>query len=487
MGFLRIRASRLLGRSAGRRTTNGEDPMPSGGFRRFHAGRAATDQGVQGYARVAAPLQWVMGALLLTALAPALAGSTEPPPRLSLEQAVELALDQNHDVLRARENLARVEGQIQEVKSVIYPQVDLEADYFRSYDESLRDTDFGAFISPGATDSYGVRTSVRQLLFSWGKVSTAIEIAKDGRRRSGQDLAGTEREVKLRVHEAFYRLLLDQRLVAVAEERLAQRRRQLEVAEKKFAAGVVNEFEVIRARVDLANADPPVIRSRNRVRQAVSRLNNLMSRDQRTPFEADGELLYQPLEAPTLEQVVERAVVRRPELRSLRVSREIAEKAVKIARAGDKLEVNLLGEYGFAADQAHNLGPDREKWLAGVTFTVPLFNGWRTRGQVAQASSDLHDVALATSQLEETIILQAKVVLDDLTEASQIIGAASLNIQQAEKAVELAETSYRYGVATALDVTDAQLSLTVARVDHAQALHDYMVAKARVLSVMDEL
>ena len=53
--------------------------------------------------------------------------------------------------------------------------------------------------------------------------------------------------------------------------------------------------------------------------------------------------------------------------------------------------------------------------------------------------------------------------------------------------MELAETSYRYGVATALDVTDAQLSLTVARVDHAQALHDYMVAKARVLSVMDEL
>ncbi|MDF1553888.1 MAG: TolC family protein [Deferrisomatales bacterium] len=437
--------------------------------------------------RAAACLPWVIGALLLTAFAPAPAGSEDPPPRLSLEQAVELALDQNHDVRRARENLARVEGQIQEAKSEVFPQVDLEADYFRSYDESIRDSDFGGLISPEASGSYGVRASVRQLLFSWGKVSTAIEIAKDGRRRSNQELASTVRAVKLQVHETFYRLLLDQRLVAVAEERLAQRRRQLAVAEKKFGAGVVNEFEVIRARVDLANAEPPVIRSRNQVRQSVSRLNNLMSRDQRTPFAADGELLYQPLGALTLEQVVERAVVRRPELESLRVSREIAEKAVTIARAGDKPEVNLLGSYGFAAEQAHDLGPDREKWLAGITFTLPLFDGWRTRGQVAQASSDLHDVALATSQLEETITLQAKVVLDDLTEASQIIDAAILNIDQAEKALELAETSYRYGVATALDVTAAQLSLTVAQVDRAQALHDYMVAKARVLSVMDDL
>ena len=418
---------------------------------------------------------------------PAAAQNKEVPVRLSLGEAVAIALEQNHDVRRAREGLERVEGQIEEVRAVVYPQVDLEADYFRSYDESILDSDFGAFISPGAQNRFGVRTKVRQLLFSWGKASTAIEIAEDARRLTGQDLAGTVRDVKLRVHETFYRLLLDQRLVTVAEERLAQRRRQLEVAEKKFDAGVVNEFEVIRARVDVANAEPPVIRARNRVRQATTRLNNLMSRNQRTPLEATGELGFEPLDVPPLEQVVERAVARRPELESLRVSREIAEKAVKIARAQDKLEVNLLGEYGFAADKADELGFDRETWSAGVALTLPLFDGWRTRGRVAEASSDLRDVGIATSQLEETIILQAKVVLDDLREAQDIIDATSLTIEQAEKALELAETSYRYGVATALDVTDAELSLTVSRVDHARALHDFMVARARTLSVMDEL
>ncbi len=429
----------------------------------------------------------VAAVLLLLAAIPSWSQTGDTAPQLTLEEAVQISLRQNHDVLRARESLSRLDGQIEVVKSDVLPQVNLEADYFRSYDESILDSDLGDFFSPEQQDIYGIRGTLNQLLFSWGKASTAIQISQDNRQRAGDDLASTIRRVKLQVYEAFYALLLDQRLVEVAEQRLAQRRRQLDVAEKKFTAGVVNEFEVVRARVDVANAEPPVIRARNQVRQDISALNNLMSRDQRTPLDAVGELAYEPLDDPTLEQVVERAVAQRPELKSLRTSRTIAEKVLKIARAGNKPELRLVGEYGWAADTPGELDTDREKWLAGVAFTMPLFDGWRTRGRVAEASSDLRDIGIATSQLEETIILQTKVVLDDLREAQDIINATSLTIEQAEKALALAETSYRYGVATALDVTDAELSLTVSRVDHARALHDFMVARARTLSVMDEL
>ena len=429
----------------------------------------------------------LVAACLLWSAPAARAETAASGPGLSLAQAVEIALRQNHNLLLAREQLARVDGQIQEVGSVIYPQVGLSADAFRAYDESIRDSAFGALAAPEAVNRYGVRASLRQLLFSWGKASTAIAIAQDGQRLTREDLDTAVRGVTLQVHEAFYRLLLAQRLVDVAEERQAQRRRQLEVAEKRLAAGVVNEFEVLRAEVDLANAAPPAIRAKNQVRQAVSQLNNLLARDQNTPLETSEELRYQPLEGLTLALVVERAVTQRPELQSLRVAREIAEKAVRIAQAENKPQVNLLAEYGFAADQLSNLGLDREVWSAGVALTWPLFDGGRTRGQVAQATSEVRQAALANAQLEESITLEAKAALDDLAEARQIIDAASLNTEQAQKALELAEAAYRYGVATALDVTNTELSLTVARTDHARALHDYLVARARVLSVMNEL
>ncbi len=425
--------------------------------------------------------------LLVLLLAPGSPAPAQEEARLTLDQAVALALEHNYQVLRARERLARQAGQIQEVKSQIYPQIGVEGGYRRTYDESSLDSGFSQLVSPQVTNNYAAKTTLRQLVFSWGKVSSAVEIAEASLQQAREDQGSAERDVKLQAHGAFYELLLSQRLVEVAEERLAQRERVLDVARKRFEAGVVNEFEVIRARVDVANARTPVIQSLNRVRQAKARLNNLLARDQAAPVEAEGELEHVPLAQLTLEQVVARAVAQRPELAALRVGREIAEKSLTIARAEDKPEVNLAAEYGFATEEFEHLNPDRERWAAGVTLNFPLFDGWRTRGLVAQARSQVRDADLAVAQLREAIHLEAKVALDDLREAEEIIRASSLNIEQAEKALELAETSYRYGVAIILDVSDAQLALTVARLDHATALHNYMLAKARVLSVMNEL
>ncbi len=426
---------------------------------------------------------------LLIACTLALSGpaAAQEEGRLTIDQAVAMALRDNHDVLRAREQLNRRMGQIQEVKSQVYPQVGLQSSYQRSYDESSLDSAFSDFIRPEVTDNYALKTTLHQLAFSWGKVSAAVDVAQSSLAQAREDLAGTERTVKFSVHDAFYQLLLSEKLVEVAEERLAQRERVLDVAQKRFEAGVVNEFEVIRARVDVANARTPVIQARNRVRQAKAQLNNLLARDQSAPIEADGVLEQVSLENLTLEEVVARAVAQRPELASLRIGRDIAEKNLEIARAGDKPEVNVAAEYGFATQKFEHLNADRERWAAGVTLQMPLFDGWRTRGQVAQARSQIQDVQIAAAKLRESITLEAKVALDALQEAEEIISAAKLNIEEAQKALELAETSYRYGVAILLDVTDAQLALTSARVDYATALRNYMSAKARVLSIMNEL
>ena len=429
------------------------------------------------------PLHAILTALPLLATVPA---GAQPVERITVGEAVTEALDKNYQILRSREQLSRLRGQVTEVRSQRFPQVELQSSYLRRYDETILDRLEG-FISPEPTNDYSVRASLDQLLFSWWRVANSIDIAVASLSRGDREVASTEREVKLRIHEAFYSLLLANRLVEVASETLAQRERQLDVAQKRFEAGVVNEFEVIRARVDVANAQPRVVQTQNAVRQAQARLNNLLARDQSAPIEPEGQLEYVPLETLSLDEVTARAIERRPELAALRVNQQIAEKDLAIARAGDKPEVTLQADYGYASEDFENLNANREVWAAGVFVRMPLFDGWRTRGQIAQASSQLRDSRIAIEQLRESISLEAKVSLDELTDSEQVIPATRLNITQAEKALELAETSYRYGVATFLDVTDAQLSLTVAQTDYASALHAYMRAKARVLSVMDEL
>lgn len=432
------------------------------------------------------PKLWTSSLGVALFLTLATVASAQDPDLLTIEDAVSEAMTHNYDVLRARERLDNLEGQIVEVRSEVLPQLGLESSYVRDYNEAILDSLEG-FISPQVTNHYAVRATASQLLFSWGKARTAVEIAKVSREQGTEDVLSVERDVKLLVHDAFYQVLLTQRLVQVAEERLAQRERQLDVARKRFEAGVVNEFEVIRAEVDVANAKTPVIQTHNAVRQAKDRLNLLMARPTGSPIEAAGELQFVPLADTTLETVLDRAIAQRPELAALRLGREIAEKSLKIARAENKPEINLEADYGFASEYLDHLDPSREVWSAGVFFRMPFFDGGRTRGLVIQAESQMRDVDIATEQLREDIALEAKAALDDLEEAQDIIDASSLNIGQAQKALELAETSYQYGVATFLDVTDAQLGLTVAQIDHARALKDYMLARARVLSVMNEL
>jgi len=428
-------------------------------------------------------LHAILAGLALLATVPA---GAQPVERITVGEAVTEALEKNYRVIRSREQLSRLRGQVTEARSQLFPQVELQSSYLRRYDETVLDR-LDGFISPEPTNDYNIRASLDQLLFSWWRVANSIDIAVASLSRGDREVASTERDAKLRVHEAFYSLLLANRLVEVASETLVQRERQLDVAQKRFEAGVVNEFEVIRARVDVANAQPRVVQTQNAVRQAQARLNNLLARDQSAPIEPEGQLEYVPLETLSLGEVTARAIERRPELAALRVNQQIAEKDLEIARAGDKPEVTLQADYGYASEDFENLNANREVWAAGVFVRVPLFDGWRTRGQIAQASSQLRDSRIAIEQLRESISLEAKVSLDELTDSEQVIPATRLNITQAEKALELAETSYRYGVATFLDVTDAQLSLTVAQTDYATALHAYMRAKARVLSVMDEL
>lgn len=404
---------------------------------------------------------------------------------LTLAEAVAEARAKNHDVLRAREASAQRQGQIREVKSRVYPQLGAEGSYGRGYDESIRDSFPGS--SPAARDSWGLKATVSQLVFSWGKVATAIEMAEASLGQADRERAATERRVALAVHEAFYGTLLAQRLVTVAAERLAQRERHLDVAQKRYDAGVVNEFEVIRARADVANARTPLIQAQNRVRQAEARLNHLLARAPDAPVAVEGELAHHPLAPVTLEALVARAVERRPELAALRIAREVAEGNLRIARAENKPQVTAFGEYGFAAADLDRLGPSRERWALGLVASVPLFDGWRTRGLVEQAASGVRDVGLAEAQLRQAIELEAKIALDALGEAREVIAAASASITQAEEALALAETSYRYGVATTLDVADAEFGLAAARTDHARAVHDHLVAEARLRAVMDDL
>jgi len=422
--------------------------------------------------------------LLALSITFAPAATLGAPVGLSLARAVEIALQNQYDVLSAREEISGLEGQIVEVRSEALPQLSLEASGGKSYDESTARI-FG--IDAEVQDFYQVKLTGQQLIYSWGKVGAAIDAARLQRERAGFDLAGVERQVKFTTHIAYYDLLLAKKLLHVAERTLEQRKLHLEVAQKRFDAGAGTKFEVIRSNAEVASARVPLIEARTRIRIAEANLNSVLAQPQETQIEPTDILEYQPFDIPELGQVIADALKNREELASLGKSRETALKAIEISEATNMPSFLAFGEYGFNSDVPGELNTNNEVWVAGLSMRFPFFDGLRTQGLVARSTSDLRLTDIALEKLRQSITLEARRALDALIEAVEVYEAAGAAVEAAERSLELAEESFKHGVATTVDVIDAEVSLSDAVTARARAMRNHMAARAGLLAVTARL
>ncbi len=115
---------------------------------------------------------------------------------------------------------------------------------------------------------------------------------------------------------------------------------------------------------------------------------------------------------------------------------------------------------------------------------MPVFDGFRTRGKVAQARADRSKISQDRLALENRIRLEAQEGVDVLRVSRRLLEVAELNVSQAQKALDMTQANYRHGAATTLDVLDAQAALTVAESNRIEALHGHSVARATLRYVM---
>ena len=124
------------------------------------------------------------------------------------------------------------------------------------------------------------------------------------------------------------------------------------------------------------------------------------------------------------------------------------------------------------------------KWNATLTLKVPLFDGFRASGRIAQAQAQREQAAQDRIALENRIRLEAKQARDALATAGRVLAAAALNVNQAQKALDMTQANYTLGAATPLDVLDAQAALTLAESLRLEGLHEHANARAMLRWVM---
>ena len=435
----------------------------------------------------------IAGVLMLWSAAAAQSPEAAAPPRtlrLTLDAALTMALEQNRDVMIADGDRNRAEEQVREARAGAFPQLTVSGSYTRNIKKPVLFLPPNSAINPtnqtmtfelGSDNAYTVAASLSQALFNW-RVGLAMDIANTYHDYAQETYRATVENIVMAVKQSFYGVLLARELVQANRQGLEIVKANAENVDAQYRNGTAAEFDKLRAEVQLANTEPLLISAENNYLLAINGLKNLLSIPMGTDVEVVGELAFEEVPPDVLDAARGEALRNNPVIASLVFQESIMEKNIGIERANYFPVLSLFGQYAFQA-QDNTFKFNDYLWAKsfnlGLQLSFPLFDGFRTSARTEEASIDHQKVRYTRLKTEEGLRLQIQATELKMKEAKERIAAQEKTVAQAEKAVKIAQTRYKSGVGTQLELLDAQVALTRTRVNYAMAIYDFQNARAQ--------
>lgn len=406
------------------------------------------------------------------------AGTTE---YFTLERALNQALDTNFQIRSAREEMKRQHNIYVETRGGLLPNITGTGNYTK-VDVKKLPTLNGARV--GTEERWTARVEATQSLFVGGQ--DVLETMRDRNFRAAaiHAMQSVVNDVVFQVHQQFYQVLVNKARVTVREQAIDLLEQELESEKKKLEAGIVSNFNVLRAEVALANAQTPYIQARDEYKLSLEDFRRVIGLphkkgDETIAIELVGDLQYAPVE-PDLEDMIAQALAHRPELKQLQKEYKAGRRDVWAARSDFLPDVKAFGAYEEGTSSfGRSTWDTDEGWEAGVRGEWNIFSGFSTFGRAGQAKARRTMSAIELEEAELIVEIEARRAYSSLIEAVALAKASEKVVEQAEESLRLAQVRFDEGVSTQLDLLDSQVALTEARTNKIQALFQFNVALAR--------
>ena len=400
---------------------------------------------------------------------------------LTLDEAVAMALQQNPDILRARQEIRRTKGVFIELLAQVIPHI-IGSGQFQRTDPNLHGGFSGTGGSGGggiSTDNtYFLRVQATQLIFS-GSAFPSIRGAAFQTDSAFYAFRSTVDQVITFVRQQFYQVILNKALIGVQEESVRLLESQLKDQQNRFEAGTVPRFNVLQAEVALANQQPSLIAARNAFRISQLTLSKTLGLDfdprrgEGPPFECQGELTYQP-RAIALEDAIEMGKERRPFLKQQKANVQNQKMQVGVAWAG--MMPTITGNAAYEWDSSpftSDFSKLSHGYFWGATGTWNVFDGGATIGRIKQQRALLSQTQITYDDSVRQVELEVQTSFANLQKDRETIQSQEKTVEQAQEAFRLATARLGAGAGTQLDVLNAQVALTQASSTLLQALYSY--------------
>jgi len=400
------------------------------------------------------------------------------PVTLTLAQAEKIAVRQNPHVRIAR-LIALAEGQVRrEARSADLPTL--------TGNLTAVDTHEGDRITAGVLNNPSVYqraaggVEISQLMTDFGRTHALVSSANLQARAAASSETASREDILLAVDEAFYHALASQAILLVAQQTVTARQATADQVRALTEAKLRSELDLSFANVDLQQAKLLLLNATNDNQESQAALNAILGEELPAVYTLVDETPAAPAPAPEdAAPLLQLAFQSRPDLASLNLQASAANEFSQAERDLVRPTISALGVAGDAPVRADQI---TTPWYgaAGVNVSIPIFNGSLFSARANEATFRAQAADQSVQQLRQTI---ARDVTDTVLEAQsgfQRIDVSRQLMEQANSAFDLAQTRYKLGLSSIVELSQAQLAQTQAQIAYANARYAYQQTLAEL-------
>jgi outer membrane protein len=419
----------------------------------------------------------LMAALLAAATLANLQAQT-PSTSLTLDQARAIALKNHPQILASEATYLRAEQLTREARSAYFPT--LNGDITGSQAEVNARIGAGLINDSRLFNHFGSGLTLSQLITDLGRTRNLVANSRLQAQASEKDYQATRNDVILAVGQAYYEVLLSQQLVTVAQQTVKTRQTVVDQISELTKNKLRSQVDLSFTQVNLADAKLMLLRAQERLQGAYATLAQALGTQQDIAYQLSDEPMP-PSPPPDAQPLIAEAFQNRPEVASLRLQTEAAQKYVFAERDLKRPNVtfNAVGgvlPYINPGNANANIPNTYEG--AAVNVQIPIFNGFLFTARQRAAEYQMQATQQRSRDLQDRIARDVRTAYERAKTSFEAIATTEQMLTQANLALNLAQGRYDLGLASIVELTEAQLGQTSAQVQNLNAKYEYQEAYA---------
>lgn len=416
--------------------------------------------------------------------------------KLSLQEAVDLAVAKNPEIVASELEVQKARQQKVISRSLFLPSVNLAAQanhYFKvtpffGFGESSQGDKipYGRF---GGEDQFATFVTAVQPLYN-PQAFPAIQHSRLEEEESRLELNSNKIATEASVKQTYLQILVLEERIRLQHESINRNKRVLQDAKSLFLQGKGLRVDTLRAYTAVKNLQPDLLKLTSAVETSKLQLRALIGVDSLYEIElTDSLFLPDPGSIPTEEEVYRLAKNNSPRYQAIALQEQLDEQRAHIASAARLPVLSAVAQYQLQT-QTNNFEYGNAYYpsssFIGLQLSVPLFTGLSNQAKVKQARISKEQTTVRSNYAYEQLRASVHQVVSDSHESLARLQTAVDVQETAQLSYNIIQYRYKKGVASRLELTDAELELSTAQSNYLEAVYDYLSARIALQQIMGE-